>query len=58
MSLFGCEWWLEAWRALIVGTTNLEQLQDAIAAMALTLTPEVGMALEAPYRPRAVAGIC
>jgi aryl-alcohol dehydrogenase-like predicted oxidoreductase len=41
----------------IVGATKLAQLQDAIAAMALTLTPEVRQALEAPYRPRQVAGI-
>lgn len=41
----------------IVGTTKLAQLEDAIAATALTLTDEIREALEAPYRPRAVAGI-
>lgn len=41
----------------IVGTTKLSQLQDAIAAMNIALTPETRQALEAPYLPRAVAGI-
>jgi aryl-alcohol dehydrogenase-like predicted oxidoreductase len=43
--------------APIVGATSIEKLLDAIAAEAVTLTSEVRQALEAPYRPRKVAGI-
>jgi len=42
--------------APIVGATKLEQLDDAVAALSLTLTPEEIAALEAPYVPHAVAG--
>jgi len=42
--------------APIVGVTKLPQLEDAIAAVELTLTaPEIA-SLEAPYTPRALAG--
>jgi aryl-alcohol dehydrogenase-like predicted oxidoreductase len=43
--------------APIVGATRIEQLDDAVAALALTLTPEQVRALEAPYVPHAVVGI-
>jgi aryl-alcohol dehydrogenase-like predicted oxidoreductase len=43
--------------APIVGATRIEQLDDAVAALALTLTPEQVQALEAPYVPHAVVGI-
>ena len=42
--------------APIVGATRLEQLDDAIAALSLALSPEDFAELEAPYEPRAVAG--
>jgi aryl-alcohol dehydrogenase (NADP+) len=42
--------------APIVGMTRVEHLDDAIAALDLELTPDEIAALEAPYRPRAVAG--
>jgi aryl-alcohol dehydrogenase-like predicted oxidoreductase len=42
--------------APIVGVTKPAQLDDALAAVALTLTAEEIAALEAPYTPRAVAG--
>ncbi len=42
--------------APIVGATRLEQLDDAVAALALTLTPDEVVALEAPYVPHAVVG--
>ena len=42
--------------APIVGATRLEQLDDAIAALALVLSPEDVAELEAPYVPHAVAG--
>jgi aryl-alcohol dehydrogenase-like predicted oxidoreductase len=40
----------------IVGATKLEHLDDAVAALSLTLTPEELAALEAPYVPHAVVG--
>ena len=42
--------------AAIVGVTKLPQLDDALAAVDLTLTTEEIAALEAPYTPRAIAG--
>jgi len=42
--------------APIVGATKLQQLDDAVAALALELTPEEIAALEAPYVPHAVVG--
>ena len=42
--------------APIVGATKLEQLDDAVAALALKLAPEDVAALEAPYVPHAVVG--
>ena len=43
--------------APIVGATKLCHLDDAVAALALKLTPEELEALEEPYVPHAVAGI-
>lgn len=43
--------------APIVGATKLAQLDDALAAIDLKLDQETVAALEAPYRPREVAGI-
>jgi aryl-alcohol dehydrogenase-like predicted oxidoreductase len=40
----------------IVGATKLAQLEDAVAALDLTLAPEHVAALEAPYVPHAVVG--
>ncbi len=42
--------------APIVGATRLAQLDDAVAALDLVLTPEEVQALEAPYVPHAVVG--
>ena len=42
--------------APIVGATRLAQLDDAVAALALRLTPDEVAALEAPYVPHAVVG--
>jgi len=42
--------------APIVGATRLEQLDDAVAALSLTLSPEDIRELEAPYVPHAVVG--
>jgi aryl-alcohol dehydrogenase-like predicted oxidoreductase len=42
--------------APIVGATRLEQLDDAVAALSLTLSPEDVAELEAPYVPHAIAG--
>jgi aryl-alcohol dehydrogenase-like predicted oxidoreductase len=42
--------------APIVGATRLEQLDDAVAALTLVLSPEDVAELEAPYVPHAVAG--
>jgi aryl-alcohol dehydrogenase-like predicted oxidoreductase len=43
--------------APIIGATRMAHLDQAIAAMALKLEPEVLEALEKPYRPRSEAGI-
>ena len=40
----------------IVGATKLGQLDDAVAALSLKLSPEEVAALEAPYVPHAVVG--
>ena len=42
--------------APIVGATQLSQLDDAVAALDLNLSPEDVAALEAPYVPHAVVG--
>jgi aryl-alcohol dehydrogenase-like predicted oxidoreductase len=42
--------------APIVGASKPEQLDDAVAALSLKLTPEEIAALEAPYVPHAVVG--
>ncbi len=42
--------------APIVGATRLEQLDDAVAALSLSLSKEEVAALEAPYVPHAVVG--
>jgi len=42
--------------APIVGATKLAHLDEAVAALDLTLSPEESAALEAPYRPHAVRG--
>jgi len=42
--------------APIIGATKLSQLDDAVAALALKLSPEEVAALEAPYVPHAVVG--
>jgi aryl-alcohol dehydrogenase-like predicted oxidoreductase len=42
--------------APIVGASKLAQLEDAVAALALQLTPDEVAELEAPYVPHAVAG--
>jgi aryl-alcohol dehydrogenase-like predicted oxidoreductase len=42
--------------APIVGATKLEQLDDAVAALTLTLSPEDIAELEAPYVPHAIVG--
>ena len=44
--------------APIVGATRLAQLDDAVAALSLRLSPEQVAALEAPYVPHAVVGHC
>ena len=43
--------------APIVGVSRLEQLEDALAALELTLTADELAELEAPYVPHPVAGI-
>jgi aryl-alcohol dehydrogenase-like predicted oxidoreductase len=40
----------------IVGATKMEHLEDAIQALAVTLSDEEKKALEAPYRPHPVLG--
>jgi aryl-alcohol dehydrogenase-like predicted oxidoreductase len=40
----------------LVGTTKMEQLDDAAAALAIKLTADEVHALEAPYVPHAIAG--
>ena len=42
--------------APIVGATKPRHLEDAVAALAVRLTPEEVQALEAPYRPHPVLG--
>jgi len=42
--------------APIIGATRLSQLDDAVAALAVKLSPEDIAALEAPYVPHAVVG--
>jgi aryl-alcohol dehydrogenase-like predicted oxidoreductase len=42
--------------APIVGATKLEQLDDAVAALTLALSPEDVAELEAPYVPHAIVG--
>jgi 1-deoxyxylulose-5-phosphate synthase len=42
--------------APIVGVSKPDQLEDAVAALSLRLTPEEIAAVEAPYVPHAVAG--
>ena len=42
--------------APIIGASKAHHLDDAVAATALQLSPEEIQALEAPYRPHAVAG--
>ncbi|MBC8129320.1 MAG: aldo/keto reductase [Rhizobiaceae bacterium] len=42
--------------APIVGATKMRHLDDAIAALSLTLEPAEIARLEAPYRPRAIMG--
>ncbi len=42
--------------APIVGTTRLNHLEEAIRALDLQLSPEEIAALEAPYRPKPIAG--
>jgi aryl-alcohol dehydrogenase-like predicted oxidoreductase len=42
--------------APIVGATKLHHLSDAVAALALRLTPEEVAALEDPYTPHPVLG--
>ena len=43
--------------APIVGATKMEHLEEAAAAVSVTLTPEERASLEELYRPRAVVGI-
>jgi aryl-alcohol dehydrogenase-like predicted oxidoreductase len=42
--------------APIVGATKLHHIEDAVAALALTLSEEEMASLEEPYVPHAVAG--
>jgi aryl-alcohol dehydrogenase-like predicted oxidoreductase len=42
--------------APIIGATRLEQLDDAVAALSISLTEEEIKAVEAPYVPHAVTG--
>lgn len=42
--------------APIIGATQLAQLDDAVAALAIKLAPDEIAALEAPYVPHAVVG--
>ncbi|MTJ83063.1 MAG: aldo/keto reductase [Telmatospirillum sp.] len=43
--------------APIVGASKPEHLEDAVAALSLTLSPEEIATLEAPYVPHAIAGM-
>jgi 1-deoxyxylulose-5-phosphate synthase len=47
---------LSAITAPIVGATKLAQLDDAVAALDLVLSPDDIAALQAPYVPHAVVG--
>ena len=42
--------------APIIGASKAHHLTDAVASLSLTLTPQEIQTLEAPYRPRPVAG--
>ena len=42
--------------APIIGATKPAHLEDAVAALTITLTPEEITALEAPYVPHPVLG--
>jgi aryl-alcohol dehydrogenase-like predicted oxidoreductase len=42
--------------APIVGASKMSHLEDAIAAAEIKLTAEEIAALDAPYKPKAVAG--
>jgi len=42
--------------APIVGATKLSHLDDAIAAAAVTLSPDEIAQLEKPYRPHPISG--
>jgi aryl-alcohol dehydrogenase (NADP+) len=42
--------------APIVGVTKIEQLDDALGALSVELSPEEVEQLEAPYQPHAIAG--
>jgi aryl-alcohol dehydrogenase-like predicted oxidoreductase len=42
--------------APIVGASKRGHLEDAVAALSVTLSAEEVIALEAPYRPHAIAG--
>ena len=42
--------------ATVIGARRIEHVDDAMAALALQLTPEETAALEAPYRPRVPFG--
>jgi aryl-alcohol dehydrogenase-like predicted oxidoreductase len=42
--------------APIVGISKMEQFEDAVTALELTLSPGEVAALEEPYRPKPVAG--
>lgn len=43
--------------APIIGATKLHHLDDAVAALDVTLSEEERLRLEEPYRPQAIAGI-
>lgn len=43
--------------APIIGTTSLKNLEEAVEALNVKLTPEEIEALEAPYVPRPVVGL-
>jgi aryl-alcohol dehydrogenase-like predicted oxidoreductase len=43
--------------APLIGSTKTSHIDDAVAALALTLTPEETAALEAPYRPKFPQGL-
>jgi 1-deoxyxylulose-5-phosphate synthase len=46
----------QAVAAPIIGTTKVQQLDDAIAGLDLVLTAEQIAKLESPYVPHAIAG--